>query len=322
MKILHHPYSLCSRHSINSYNKYAAREGILLRVAFPDGCVGYADCHPWIELDDLPWEDQLRSLVNDNLTPLLQRSLMFARQDAEARAQGVSLFKNLKLPSSHYLFSNLHENGTEELDDGIKKGFKKFKLKVSGELGEVPILQKLVGGLPSEHIKLRLDFNSKLTEDDFRRFLDASHSISHFIEFYEDPFPYDYKSWMSLRADYGIALACDKSVQKALDHQDSVDYFVFKPAAQVVNPPKHGFTVITSYLDHPIGQLAAMYTAAKAAQEFPQQVVAGGLASHFAYEPNLFSQHLVMQGDVLLPPEGNGFGFDDLLTQLNWLPCN
>ncbi|MGZ3733294.1 MAG: hypothetical protein ACXU9U_06110, partial [Parachlamydiaceae bacterium] len=137
------------------------REGALLRVTFDDGLVGYCDCHPWSELGDLPLTKQLKNLAFAQLTPLLSCSLHFARIDAEARHQGVSVFKGLKIPPSHQLVSLY-----EPIDSFVEERITCFKLKVGASPNEeVAVMSRWVKDHPQ--ICLRLDFNQKIARHQF-----------------------------------------------------------------------------------------------------------------------------------------------------------
>jgi hypothetical protein len=56
--------------------------------------------------------------------------------------------------------------------------------------------------------------------------------------------------------------------------------------------------------------------AALIAAIFPGEI--HGILSHHVFEPNTFSERLQQQGAVLVPPQGTGIGYDDLLETLDW----
>jgi len=90
-----------------------------------------------------------------------------------------------------------------------------------------------------------------------------------------------------------------------------VDVLVVKPAIQDI-PQTNKEVVITSYMDHPVGQFGAAYFAAK----FPSHRC--GLFTHVLYERNEFIEAIRSDGARLLPPQGTGVGFDELLEKLPW----
>lgn len=249
------------------------RHGALIRVD-----EGYADVHPWPELGDEPLETQLALLALVKTTPLTRASLHFAALDRDARRRGVSLFDGLTIPESHW-------PGNEPPD-----GFDTVKTK-----GVLPV---------PEHVRIRIDFNASLSADEFVRI--AETLPKERIDFIEDPCPYDRNTWRTLRERTQLRLALDRFVGEA-------DVLVHKPALNAEFPSFSGEIVVTSYMDHPIGQFGAAYVAAtnKAAARC-------GLMTHVLYEPNAFIERVERDGARLLPPRGTGIGFDDLLEKLQW----
>ena len=112
-----------------------------------------------------------------------------------------------------------------------------------------------------ERVRLRIDFNATLTGEQFERA----------------------GKWLP-RDRAGLRLALDCGVAS-----DGVDVLVAKPAAQEM-PKTPLEIVVTSSMDHALGQIAAAWVA----------------ASHRA------------DGPRLVPPEGMGFDFDDLLEKIPW----
>ena len=271
-----HEYELVPRGRLNARAAEGPRHGALIRV---DG--GYADVHPWPELGDVVLDEQLSLLARGVTTPLTARSLFFARLDAEARREGRSLFDGLAIPASHWL-----------LFDEPPAAFDTVKIKMPRALD--PALARY---------RLRLDFNATLTAEEFIRWLDRLDPAFH-VEFVEDPCPYDDATWRALRKR--VRLALDRDVR------DEADVLVVKPAVQEV-PNDGREIVITSYMDHPVGQLFAAYVAATT-----KTSDRCGLLTHLVYEPNAFSERLRIDGMRLVPPGGTGIGFDDLLYALPW----
>jgi O-succinylbenzoate synthase len=65
------PYELIS---INQ--SLGMRQGALLKIVFADHLVGYADCHPWPELGDIPLAEQVALFSQGHFeTPHLKRAL-------------------------------------------------------------------------------------------------------------------------------------------------------------------------------------------------------------------------------------------------------
>lgn len=238
---------------------------------------GFADVHPWPELGDAPLDEQLALLARGESTALTRASLGLAALDGEARRRGVSLFEGLTIPSSHW-------PGNDP-----PAGFDTIKTKG-------------VTDFPPD-VRIRIDFNARMTAEEFLRV--AGTLPRERIDFIEDPCPYDESVWRELRRRTGLRLALDR-------YEGAADVLVHKPALQVVWPA-HDDIVVTSYMDHPIGQFGAAYVAAT--HDVNPRC---GLFTHVLYEPDAFIERIRSDGARLLPPGGTGFGFDDLLESLSW----
>lgn len=238
---------------------------------------GFADVHPWPELGDAPLDEQLALLQRGETTPLTRASLHLAAIDADARRRGVSLFEGLTIPLSHW-------PGADPPPE-----FDTVKLK---RVMDVPA-----------HVRIRIDFNARLTPEEFLRV--AETLPRERIDFIEDPCPYDVEVWRDLRARTGLRLALDRFPGDA-------DVLVHKPALQT-EWPVHNDVVVTSYMDHAIGQFFAAYVAAT--HDVNPRC---GLMTHVLYEPDAFFDRVERDGARLLPPGGTGVGFDDLLERLPW----
>ena len=76
--------------------------------------------------------------------------------------------------------------------------------------------------------------------------------------------------------------------------------------------------ILTSYMDHPIGQTFAAWEAARLELQFPGLVGLCGLQTHHLFEPNEFSEALGPWSPDFTPPAGTGLGFDDFLDAQPW----
>ncbi|MDB4734992.1 hypothetical protein OAF62_04645, partial [Akkermansiaceae bacterium] len=72
--------------------------------------------------------------------------------------------------------------------------------------------------------------------------------------------------------------------------------------------------VVTSYLDHPIGQCFAAYEAGKSGI---REIC--GLQSHGVFVANPFSEELGELSPAFRPPVEKGLGFSDLLGGMDWV---
>lgn len=277
MTIWVHRYELVPRARLNARARAGVRRGALLRIDD-----GFADVHPWPELGDAPLDEQLARLARGETTALTSQSLHFAAVDAEARCEGRSLFEGLTIPESHW----------PAAAGDAPPAFDTIKVKMPS-----------TDDLPATG-RLRLDFNATVNAAEFLKI--AATLAKERIDFVEDPCPYDPGVWRELKQQTGLRLALDRQIA-----EEAVDVLVIKPAIQPLIT--HHSSLITSYMDHPIGQLHAAAVAARTATN-PRC----GLVTHVLFEPNAFSERLALDGARLIPPGGSGVGFDDLLDALPW----
>lgn len=287
MKIRYSPYTLEGKHTFGN------RQGALLEFTFEDDSKGYADCHPWPELGDDPLEQQISLLRKGELTPLLARSLDFAMLDANGRSQKKNLLSELKVPDSHFLATSSE----------VPEEFSVYKCKDPKVC--LDLLPKL-----QTHQKIRMDFNFKLTLGQLIEFVGRVKPYVDKFDYIEDPFPFNQDTWTAFAWQFKIPFALDRA-----KGDEAFPIRVIKPA---IDPPieqKNGTRYIyTSYLDHPIGQMAAVYAACTSNT---QEVC--GFATHLVYKENPFSVLFKMEGArLVVPTEGYGFGFDDCLQDLRW----
>lgn len=319
-KIDYSPYIL-KRVGVNS-----ARVGALIRIEWDEG-IGYADLHPWPEFGDSYLKGQLTGLSEylseylktgqeTELSKLQEKTIYFARQDALARSQNKSLFEGLEIPKSHCLITREDEVSEESLAEISKAGFKTIKVKVGGEPLMAAISITELAGMATQ--KLRLDMNALWSASDFKFFADKIPSeYKTRIEFIEDPFHSAQDHWSLLSKTYNFSFARD------FEFGDAYAVRIIKPAVQktIETADSEGAEVkfvVTSYLDHPLGQVAAAFEAAQLKKKFGDRVLECGLLSQDVYEPNEFSKHLKIQNGRFEKLKGYGFGFDEILKTQRW----
>jgi len=267
-----HRYTLVPRRALSALAGARPRHGALVRVGD-----GFGDIHPWPELGDAPLDEQLARLARGEVTGLTARTLACTVVDGDARREGRSLFDGLTIPRSHWP------------GDDPPPDFDTVKLK---SIDRIP-----------PDVRLRLDFNGQLTPEAFLYMAEALPRER--VDFVEDPCPYDAATWSALREATGLRLALDRGTA-----EEGVDVLVVKPAVQDM-PRTAKPTVVTSYMDHPIGQFFAAFVAARLDGTH-------GLFTHVMYEPDAFIDAIRADGARLLPPPGTGLGFDRLLEALPW----
>jgi O-succinylbenzoic acid--CoA ligase len=296
-----------------------SREGALIRVQFEDGSTGYGDCFPWPELGDSELAVHLGELAQGKMTSLVAQTFLSAKRDAKNRSQRLNPLAGLPNVRNHFLVPDLLKFSSEEFLDRRKEGFSTFKVKVGNDLlAEAVILKKI---FTEPLCRLRLDFNSRGSLGSFRTFIaELGPEVSSKVEFVEDPFPFDQQSWSE--ASSLVPLALDNEYKNVNWDQLSDPPFsvlVIKPARQNVNAAleicsKYDLkAVVTSALDHPVGVINALITAAELKRDFPDLMLDAGCLSFHIYERNDFSAFVRAVG-----PSIQSFNFESVIENLNW----
>ncbi|OQW51916.1 MAG: hypothetical protein A4S09_09630 [Proteobacteria bacterium SG_bin7] len=310
MKVWWAPYELTFRESKK------ARNGALLRFEFKDIGFGYADLFPWPEFRDEDLKTQINNLRLGRLSPLLERSVAFAKEDAIARSEKRSLFYGLvsKIARSHYLFMS-PEIEMEELEKIVGDGFNTIKIKLENG---VHWINKLKNHQLSKNLKIRLDFNNKLTENEYIKFLEQlDSSARNLIEFVEDPTPFENSSWIKFNNAIPLALDCGSDKNFSEFEHLGFKYLILKPARQsleTINLPDGIKPVIMGYLDHPVGQSFAALSSAR----WRGEKLEAGICYHTCYRTNAYSERLKIKNAALVPDDGIGIGFGELLEKEKW----
>ncbi len=317
MKIAYTLYELEASHSLSAKSNALKRVGALLRVDFGLGFIGYADCHAWPELGDLTLKEQLFNLSQGKLTALTRCALDFAHLDAKARFQCRNIFEYQSLPSSHFFIPCILDCDPQCIQQVMKRGYTHVKLKMGRDIDRE--IERLFYFFAHTSLKIRLDFNELLTFKTFQYFLKNIQKLKDQIDFLEDPFPFNFYEWNAIQKD-GWSLACDRQARKASQYPEAAHTLIVKPAVQPCEDWQKWVDqkrIVTSYLGHPLGQLAAAYVAS---QIDPCCSLVHGLLSHLVYRSNSFSRQLNWDGPAFALPRGEGFGFEQEFDQLDWTP--
>ena len=313
-----HRYTICSLALFNARSERREHQGALIRLRH-GGVDGYGCIHPWPELGDENLEQTLASLSSGITTRLSARSLECAKADAVARRDGASLFEGLAIPRSH---ATLMMNA-DDLATAVGAGFDTVKVKVGRDVAsESRFIGEQSGRYPE--LRWRLDFNGVLEAADVESFVAGlSKDIRARIDFLEDAYRIGVTPGVKAKGACGIPMAVDREVEAAAG---DFAYAVIKPAVNHPGPileraRKEGKRVVlTSYMDHPLGQCFAAWEAAKALHGYPEVVDTCGLVTHGLFEPDAFTEALGEPRPDFCPPAGSGLGFDDLLKSLPWEP--
>jgi o-succinylbenzoate synthase len=318
-----HRYVLRSRGSLNAVSRRREFPGALIRIDDGVGCL-----HPWPEFGDAPIEEQLELLRDGGTTRVIQSALRMAKVDGAARRQGVSLFAGIEIPPSHFSWDQ-NQSVESQMRGVVEEGWLAIKTKGSKQtdetLGSLERLSQFAGEVP---LKWRVDFNSCLTAADFEGFMKAlPEGVAARLDFIEDPFPYDAGAWSRAQRELGARLACDKGLAltgSPRDAEAGYEVAVLKPGRRewrtlIAQLPQSARVVMTSAMDHAIGQSFAAYEAALAWKELGPQMDLCGLCTEHLFEKDEFFERIRSRGgDLEVDRSGTGLGFDEVLGELPW----
>lgn len=290
-----YPYALTSARRLNAARSEPVVRGCLVR------CEGGVAClQPWPEFGDPSLDALLADFRGEGRLAISRQARVCCEADANARRAGTHLLAGRTVPESHYTLPW----GSPR----VPEAFRAAKVKAGPDC---EALQRCLRALPPA-IRLRLDFNESLDAGQFRALWRGLAPFHPRIDFVEDPVPYHKPTWQRLEAELGCRLAVDRCEENAPFLR------VWKPARRCLEDAAE--VVVTSNMDHPIGQVYAAYRAAT----LPLEVsVAGcGLVTHHLFDPA--DPFVAAMGDPR--PDfprlsGTGLGFDELLDTLPWQRC-
>lgn len=313
-----HRYTMQSHRGMNSRSHTIEHEGALIRVDV-NGASGYACIHPWEELGDLSLAKLLKQLAEGRISRQIKCALECADVDREARKAGVSLFESLDVPLSHATIVG----GINEVANAVDAGFDTVKLKMGRDvMANISFLRKVYSDFPE--LMIRLDFNGISGFGALESLLkEVGGKIREKIDFIEDPFPRNDDRWLSLRDRYGFKVGIDRGVA---DAEGEFDISVVKPAINELVPVCDAAqmagrsVVITSYMDHPLGQSYAAYCAGSLKEQYLGIIDSRcGLITHGLYEPTKFTERMgKVSPEWQMENGATGLGFDDLLEKVSW----
>lgn len=308
------PYRLRARSFLNSISSRREFEGVLIRVGEGYGCI-----HPWPELGDPSLEKCLEDLKGRRVWPIVKRALRCAEFDNAARLAGESLFDEMEIPRSHATCVGAND---KELASAVEAGFDTVKIKAGRNTSvESRFLEEMSAEYPA--LKWRIDFNELLDPDTADQFLgNLSDVVRRKIDFVEDICPFSDAHWSALWKKHRVPLAVDREAGPLCR---AAQYMVIKPAVDepfllAESAAMHSQrAVITSYMDHPLGQAFAAWEAARTELIFPGLIGTCGLQTHHLFEKDAFVERLGAWKPVFETPGGTGLGFDDELAALTWV---
>jgi O-succinylbenzoate synthase len=348
-----HPYTLYSRGALNAVSVRSEFHGALIRVDEGVGCL-----HPWPEFGDAPIDEQLQLLRDGGTSRVIECALRMAAADGAARRMGMSLFNlipsdhdrlkpalqpasedagdrwsagfslsenlsgPLPIPPCHWSWDQ-NQPSPPQMHRVVDEGWQAIKTTGWGNVGEVlRWLDSFASKTAGSDVRLRVDFNSCLQPYQFRNFMEwMTPRVRERLGFVEDPFPYDPVRWAKMQADYGVRLALDKQLRGA---SEGFDVAVLKPGRRdwrelTADIPAATRVVMTSAMDHAIGQSFAAWEAAVAWQELGERMDLCGLSTeHLFAEDDFFARLKSRGGQLSVDRAGTGLGFDDVLRKLPW----
>ena len=132
------------------------------------------------------------------------------------------------------------------------------------------------------------------------------------IDWIEDPFPFDALQWRRWQQETGFRLALDLGLS---DETAATEWqTIWKPAWQELPRTVAAESiVVTSAMDHPVGQCWAAYCAEQAGVK--QDC---GLRTDHLFANDDFLERMGPWCPAWPKPSGTGMGFDDLLEKLPW----
>jgi len=317
-KVEIHHYSLQPKTALNRLSTVGARSGTLLRIWFKDlAKPGHADLFPWVELGDLPLGLQLETLKEGTPLPLVAASVLWAYEEARAVAQGVSFFPGTAIPCHTTLLDRSEMNAEVKL----------AKLKISAhEVANWQDTEEFFKQFPET--QWRLDFNGLFHDlNDARDFWEqVSPAARKKIEFLEDPVSEELMASPELKKIFtGSKIALDRHLSE--ENIKNAHVLVLKPvmfAPDILVAVALGFkgdVVVTSAMDHPLGQLIALRGAQLIQKVIGPRSSAAGLLTHSCYEAHAASSWVKTEKGTLCPTNaGLGWGVRDQLDQLKWEP--
>ncbi len=319
-KVYVHQYVMFSRTGLNSRSRATEHVGALIRVDVDD-VSGYACLHPWVELGDLSLEELLSHLAVGRMSRQIKCAIECADADRSARLKGVSLFSGLDVPLSHATIVG----GIEKVELAVEAGFDTVKLKMGRDIAaDVSLLKEVNTNFPE--LMIRIDFNGMVGFSELEILLNEIGEVTRRrLDYIEDPLAIGDNRWSLFRDQYGLKVGIDRGVE---DIEGEFDISVVKPAindlskiASAAQKSRRSM-VVTSYMDHPIGQSYAAYCAGMLNSSHSGIVNPRcGLLTHGLYEPTDFTILLGGSGPKWSGIEGAsgiGLGFDDLLEKLDW----
>lgn len=298
MKTFFSPYSLRKRQRLNSLEQSSMLQpGTLIKIVDGEGW-GVADLCPRIEMGDDSPENEIKKKGR-----LYRRSLELAAEDLNARQAKISLLQD-KFVKNNFLITDYK---TADLNRDI---YADHTIKIKADR-DVKILSHILNSLVTD-IKVRIDFNSILSNEEFEVFLNLlSVRAKNKIEYIEDPTRIcnEWKNWNKI-----LPLAFD--FQPGEYSAELAMFQIIKPSRQNV-PGDLSHVTLTSAMDHPVGVAHGLRIAQKSARSD------SGFLTLDLFENNNFQKYFEQKNNYLnfssLALCDFGIGMSEELAKINWI---
>ena len=313
------PYILKEKRSQKEHS------GFLLKVLFSKGQVGYNCVHPfpqfgegvlsdyiplmrqYRELSQKCFEEKTWKIKSEKKKYLLSVILEDVWMDAKARSTNHSLLFGYSPIQNHYLVPNIHQSPS--LDS---QPFNMFKVKMGFHLqSETKQLRRIIKNVGQKK-SFRLDFNERLSKQEWQKWENENRDIHPYIDFIEDPYlNFSYTpSCFSLAQDWSDSPYCPIRVVKSSRHSLCSVY-------QQLAEGRFQRVVFTHSLTHPLEARLSWVKALQFYKVHPRKKEICGLNySLDYYEKNDFS--CFYSSSQFYSPLGAGLGFDRLFEKQNW----
>jgi len=290
------------------------RNGLLIKVLFSTGKVGYNSIHPLSRFKEGQLSDYTTLLKQipfqqitqkNNQIILLSTILQDAYMDATARSKNQSLLFGYPPIQNHYLISN-----TDLWSNLDGPPFKVFKIKMGSYLKKETFRLRRIIKNTRRKFQLRLDFNEKLSKNQWKKWESENKDLLPFIDFIEDPFlNFSYTpSIFQLAGDWCKPHYGAVRVFKASRHTSR--FLHTQPAI-----PGFQRVIFTHSLNHPLEARLSWVKASQFYKIHPKKKDICGLNYPLNfYQKNDFS---CFHSDFYAPL-GAGLGFDPLLRKQKW----
>ena len=293
------PYKLFFKNKI-----HPPVEGSLLAFDFGFYGTGYSDFLPWPSFKEQNLFKQLQQLKKGIFSQRFLIAKKNALLDAQARSQKRNLFFGLKIPSSHYLITDLLS--FNNIKDLTESPFQTVKVKLKAY--KIPEQIKKIKTLCCDfkNIKWRLDLNGQ----SFHPWKKLFNFLKEDLDFIEDPLEKTF-----LKKEEKKLFAEDWRVSPHFQIK------IIKPSRDSLKDILKGVAssrwkrlIFTHSLDQPLGQVTTAFWAGSFYKSQPSFFETG------AFTHSLFKvdSYPLSQGPEFIPPNGYGFGFTDSLKKEKW----